>query len=189
MESNFIKERIVVREEIIKKNLEAERKSSGKSKASSSHDILATPPARVVAFEELVNERLRQDLVDLSKQVDRTCETIANYLKVKAAVKVLKGNTRDVRVQTNLGCNFYAQCHVDDASKIFLCVGKDYFLHVELDEALKMIDFKEKQWTKELDVLQEKASKIKAYIKIALEATGRLYDVDREELTRADDIT
>lgn len=184
MESNFIKERVVIREEIIKKNLEREKKASSSKSASTSHDILATPSDRVVAFEELVNERLRQDLVDISKQVDKICQTISDYLKVKAAIKILKGNTRDVRVQTNIGCNFYAQCHVDDASKIYICVGQDYYLHMELEEALKMIDFKEKQWSEQLDVLQKKASQIKAYIKIALEATGRLYEVDREKWTK-----
>lgn len=172
----------MIREEIIKKNLKVEQDISGK-KPSTSKDILATPPDRVVAFEELINERFRQDLYEISKQVDNICQLIADYLKIKAAIKVFKTNTREVRVQTNIGCNFYAQCHIEDASKIYLCIGKDIYLHMELDEALKMIDFKEKQWNRELDVLQEKASKLKAYIKIALEATGRLYEVDKELLT------
>lgn len=185
MESNFIKERVVVREQLIKKNLESTKnKKSQKDPAPSTSSSLENPPDRVVVFEELVNEKLKDDLVVLSKQVDSRCQTIADYLKIKSTVKILKKNPRNLRLQTNLGCNFYAQCHVDDASKIYLCVGQEYFLHLELDEALKMIDFKEKQLMKELDYLQEKSSKIKAYIKIALEAMGRLYELDRDSLTK-----
>lgn len=176
MESNFIKERIVVREELIKRNLQAPKEAFQGPKPSTSVDITVTPSDRVIAFEEVINERLKQDLVVISQQVDKICLTIADYLKIKAALKVFKTRSRDVRVQTNIGCNFYAQCHIDDASKVYLCVGNDYYLHMELNEAIQMIDFKEKQLTKELDELQEKASKIKAYIKIALEAMGRLID-------------
>lgn len=179
MESNFIKERVVVREEIIKKNLEANQKLY-KKKSASPNVVIQNPSEKLVVIEELVNEGLRQDLVEISKQVDSTCETIAEYLKIKSTIKVFKLNQKDVRIQTNIGCNFYSQCHIADASKIYLCIGQDYFLHMELDEALKMIDLKEKQLMKRLDELQEKASKIKAYIKIALEAMGRLYEVDHK---------
>lgn len=179
MESNFIKERVVVREQLIKKHLKSEKDPKP---STSSNDVIEIPTERVIAFEELVNDRLRQDLADLSRQVDTICQTIADYLKVKSALKIFKKNPRDVRVQTNLGCNFYAQCHIEDASQIYLCVGQDYFLRMDLEEALKMIDFKERQWTKQLDILQERSSKIKAYIKIALEAMSRLYEVDKEKL-------
>lgn len=180
MESNFIKERVVVREQIIKKNLESSKKDK---KSLTSANCLENPPERVVVIEELVNERLKQDLVEISRQVDSICETIADYIKVRSALKVFKSNPHDIRILTNIGCNFYAQCHIADASKIYLCIGQDYFLLMELDEAIKMIDFIEKQWMKRLDVLQEKASAIKAYIKIALEAMGRLYETDRDKLT------
>lgn len=180
MESNFIKERVVVREKLIKQNQALDKHSS---KASTSKNVPDTPNESVLVLEEVVNERLKQDLSDVSQQVDRICQTIADYLKVKSALKILRTNTRDVRVQTNLGCNFYAQCNIEDASKVYICVGQDYYLHMGIDEAIKMIDFKENQWSKQLDILQEKASKIKAYIKIALEAMGRLYEVDREKLT------
>lgn len=186
MESNFIKERIVVREQLIKKNLKSKKEGSRDPKPSTStQNLIDNPKERVAAFEELVNDRLRQDLADLSRQVDTICQTIADYLKVKSAIKIFKKNPRDLRVQTNLGCNFYAQCRIEDASQIYLCVGQDYFLRMDSEEALKMIDFKEKQWTKQLDTLQERSSKIKAYIKIALEAMGRLYEVDNDKLEGA----
>lgn len=175
MESNFIRERVVVREQLIKKNLHNEKKaSSSKQHQYNTKDILKAPASCVQAVEEVINDKLRQDLVAISEQVDRTCTTIADYIKVKAALKLFKTNSKNVRVQSNLGCNFYAQCHIDDASKVYLCVGQNYFLHMDLDEALKMIDFKEKQLMKELDNLQLKASKIKAYIKVALEVLDRV---------------
>ena len=173
MESNFIKERVVVRESLIKKNLKsdpAKNRNAGKS--------IESPSQRVVALEELVNEGLKQDLVEISKQVDSVCGTIADYIKVRSALKVFKSNPRDLRILTNIGCNFYAQCHIEDATKVYLCIGKDYFLQLELEEAIEMINFKEKQLMKMLDGLQEKASSIKAYIKIALEAIGKVYEAD-----------
>lgn len=177
MESNFIKERTVIRGEIIKKNL------SDKKPSTSQDILLENPPERIVAFEEAINESLKQDLVIVSQEVSSVCEVIADYLKIKSALKILKQNPKDVRLQTNIGCNFYAQCHVDDATHIYLCVGKDYFLYMALDEALEMINFLEARWTRRLDDLQDKASKIKACIKIALEAAGRLYEIDRDKLT------
>lgn len=180
MESNFIKERVTIKEELIKKNLKSSDNAKKQPSAGTSYD---NPPQRVVVLEELINEGLRQDLVDLSKQVDQTCEIIADYIKVRSALKVFKQDPYDISILTNIGCNFYAHCKVDDATRIYLCIGQDYFLHMELDEALKMIDFKEKQLMERLDRLQEKASAIKAYIRIALEAMGRVYEVDRDKLT------
>lgn len=180
MESNFIKERVVVREQLIKKNLKSDKNVNKPSTSTTSYQ---DPPDRVVAIEEVVNEGLKQQLVDISKRVDIICATISDYLKVKSALKIFKTNPKDVRVQTNLGCNFYAQCHIENASKIYLCIGQDYFLHMDIDEALQMIDFLEKRWTQQLDIMQQRASKIKAYIKIALEAMGRLYEIDRDKLT------
>ena len=177
MESNFIKERVVIREELIKKNL----KEAGKNQKQNASTSYENPPERVVVLEELINEDLKQDLVKVSTRVDSICETIADYLKIKSSLKVFKSNPNNVRLLTNIGCNFYAQCHVEDASRIFLCVGRDYFLQMDLGDALKMIDFKEKQLMKELDKLQEKASSIKAYIKIALEAVGNVYELDRNK--------
>lgn len=178
MESNFIKERTVVREDLIRKNLSLERKNKTTNPSTSTKNVIKEPHERVVAFEELVNEGLKQELVVISQKVDRICETIADYLKIKSALKIFKSSPRNIRAQTNLGCNFYAQCHIENASKVYLCIGQDYYLYMELEEALKMIDLKEKQWTKQLDLLQERAAKIKAYIKIAFEAMGRLYDSD-----------
>lgn len=172
MESNFIKERVVVREKIIKENITD--KKTGRLKQIPD---VQQPPKSINLLEELVNDKLKQDLIDISQQVDSICETIADYLKIKSTLKIFKINSKDVRLQTNIGCNFYAQCHVDDASMVYLCVGKDYFLHMKLDEAIEMIELKEKQWTKRLDELQAKSAKIKAYIKIALEAMGRIYDL------------
>lgn len=171
MESNFIKERTVVRAGIIKKNLKEDKKSN------LSEVRIENPSGPVIAFEEVVNDRLKFELVEVSKQVSIVCDKIADYLKIKSAIKIFKSNPRDIRLQTNLGCNFYAQCHIEDARKIYLCVGKDYYLHMDLDEALTMIDLLESRWTQQLDLLQEKASRIKAYIKVALEALGRLYEI------------
>jgi len=176
MESNFIKERVVVKEQLIKKNLNSNQRTLETPGQSTSCSTIENPQKTILVFEELVNEKLKQDLADISKRVDTICQTIADYLKVKSSINIIKNNPRDVRVQTNLGCNFYAQCHIADASRIYICVGQDYFLHMDLKEALNMIQFKEKQWTEQLDILQEKASNIKAYIKIALEVMGRLYE-------------
>lgn len=181
MESNFIEERIVIRERIIKNNLKLSRGGATHDlqPPSTSRQVIKTPSEKVIFFEELVNEGLKQDLVDISKQVDVVCETIADYLKIKQALKILKQDPRSIRVQTNLGCNFYAQCDIDDSSKVYLCVGNDYYLYMTLDEAFKMLDFKEKQWMKILDGLQMKACKFKAYIKIALNAMSHLYETDQ----------
>lgn len=177
MESNFIKERHVIRREIINKNL------SGQGGSKLGQVPLENPSQQVLAFEEVVNEGLKQDLAVVSKQASDVCQTIAEYLKIKSALKIFKNNPHDVRVQTNLGCNFYAQCDIEDGSEIYLSLGKDYFLRLKLNEALQMIDFLESKWTQHLDQLQEKASRIKSYIKVSLEALGIMYEIDRDKLT------
>lgn len=176
MESNFIKERIVIREKIIKKNL-------ADSKRVSSFDAVntATPGKAVVALEEFINDKLKKDLADVVAKEEKLSEVISDYLKIKSALKVFKLSAkRGVKIQTNLGCEFYAQCQIEDASKVYICVGKDIYLHMELDEAIKMIDFKENQLRKQMDELQLSASKIKAYIKLVLESLGRLYELDNQ---------
>lgn len=178
MESNFIKERVVIREEIIRKNIQAAKKESTSKDLTLDYSL---HDDKVLVLEELVNEKLKRSLFDITQQEDRISSVVADYLKIRSALKIFKSKPKRLKVQTNIGCDFYAQCIIEDASKVYICLGKDYYLHMGLDEAIKMIDFKEQQLKKQLDLLQEKASRIKAYIKLSLECIGRFQDLSLNE--------
>lgn len=68
----------------------------------------------------------------------------------------------------NIGANIYMQAKVPDPRKIFIHLGKNVYVELELDEAIKYIDTKTRVLTKEADVIREESIKTRAKIKLAL---------------------
>lgn len=171
MESNFVRERVNVKQNIIKKNVASSSKADKLGEPGISTRQI---DEKILKYEEFINDKLKGELVEVNKKMDKICTVIAEYLQIRATIRAIKSRPRNLRFQTDLGCNFYAQCNVPDASKIYLDVGQGHFLHMDLAEAETMIDFKEKQLHKKLTEYQEKAANIKAYIKLVLEALGEI---------------
>lgn len=132
---------------------------------------MADISAKVLAYEQFVNDKLKEDLRKLLDQRDAIYGQISEYLQLKTAVEQIKsaGITEDLKTKVDLGCNFYVQANVPDATRIFVFVGFGFFLELTLDEALKFIDKRVKFLTENTDRLTSDIVKVKANIRLVLE--------------------
>ncbi|XP_071960664.1 protein UXT-like isoform X2 [Antedon mediterranea] len=112
---------------------------------------------------------------------------VAQYLQLKTVIEKIKDNVSDsdLKTQVDLGCNFYVQAKVPDASKIFVNVGFGFFVEFTHQEALTFIEEKVNQLNKTCDQLTKDSAKIKANIKLVYEALKELQHItDRKDAER-----
>uniref|UniRef100_A0A8C1WSI1 Protein UXT n=1 Tax=Cyprinus carpio TaxID=7962 RepID=A0A8C1WSI1_CYPCA len=133
-----------------------------------------TPGAKVLQYETFINEVLRRDLQKVLEERDAVYEKIAQYLQLKNTIKsIQETDSKELKTDVDLGCNFHVQAHVPDASKIYVAVGLDS-LSNSTSEALKFIEKKTNQLTEYTEVLTKDAAKIKANIRMVLEGLREL---------------
>ncbi|XP_062397393.1 protein UXT [Sardina pilchardus] len=130
---------------------------------------------KVLQYETFLNEVLKRDLQKVLEQRDDVYEKIAQYLQLKNTIETIKDSgSSDLKTEVDLGCNFYVQAHVPDASKIFVAVGYGFFVEFTHAEALNFIEKKTSQLTAYSEVLTKDSAKIKANIRMVLEGLREL---------------
>jgi hypothetical protein len=73
---------------------------------------VADLPAKVLKYEEFLNERLRPDLAKVMEAEQQVCDDMANCDQVCLFLQQLKDKEwtdGPLKVQTDLGCNFYVE--------------------------------------------------------------------------------
>ncbi|KAL4231150.1 hypothetical protein ACF0H5_008733 [Mactra antiquata] len=135
---------------------------------------------KVEEYERFLNEKLKEDLRVLLEQRDKIYGQIAEYFQLKTTIEQIKDNkiTKNLKTKVDLGCNFYVQANVPDATKICVFIGFGFFLEMTLDEALKFIDKRTKFLTEHSDKLSSDALKVKANIRLVLEGLRELQNLD-----------
>ncbi|XP_030640720.1 protein UXT [Chanos chanos] len=130
---------------------------------------------KILQYETFINEVLRRDLQKVLEQRDGVYEKIAQYLQLKNTIEALReSDSKDLKTEVDLGCNFYVQACVPDASRIFVAVGYGFFVEFTHSEALKFIEKKTNQLTEYTEVLTRDSAKIKANIRMVLEGLREL---------------
>ncbi|XP_067881201.1 protein UXT [Heterodontus francisci] len=130
---------------------------------------------KVLEYEAFVSEVLKRDLQKVLEQRDEVYEKIAQYLQLKNIIERLQESpTRELKTEVDLGCNFYVQAKVPDASMIFISVGYGFFVELTFSEALRFIEKKSLQLTELSERLSKDAAKIKGNIRMVLEALCEL---------------
>uniref|UniRef100_A0A8C2J8A9 Ubiquitously-expressed, prefoldin-like chaperone n=1 Tax=Cyprinus carpio TaxID=7962 RepID=A0A8C2J8A9_CYPCA len=98
-----------------------------------------TPGAKVLQYETFINEVLRRDLQKVLEERDAVYEKIAQYLQLKNTIKsIQETDSKELKTDVDLGCNFHVQAHVPDASKIYVAVGYGFFVEFTHTEALNI---------------------------------------------------
>ncbi|TRY72825.1 hypothetical protein DNTS_009523 [Danionella cerebrum] len=130
---------------------------------------------KVLQYEAFINEVLKRDLQKIMEQRDAIYEKISQYLQLKNTIQsIQETGSKELKTEVDLGCNFYVQAHVPDASKIYVAVGYGFFVEFTHTEALKFIEKKTNQLTEHTESLTKDAAKIKANIRIVLEGLREL---------------
>lgn len=130
---------------------------------------------KVLQYETFINDVLRRDLQKVMEQRDSVYEKISQYLQLKNTLQSLQEvETKHLKTEVDLGCNFYVQAEVEDSSRIFVAVGYGFFVEMTHDEALRFIDKKTSQLTAFTEQLTKDSAKIKANIRLVLEGLREL---------------
>ncbi|XP_078520908.1 protein UXT isoform X1 [Lissotriton helveticus] len=130
---------------------------------------------KILEYEKFINEVLQQDLQKVLEQRDVIYEKIAQYLQLKNVVERLQESEQEVlKMQVDLGCNFFVDAEVPDPSKVFVAIGYGFFAELTLAEALKFIEKKSQLLTKSSEMMTQDAAKIKANIRVVLEGLREL---------------
>lgn len=136
-----------------------------------------TVQGKVLEYETFLNERLKVDLKAVLDSRDAIYSDIAEYLQLRNVIeKLMDGGVPHTGLKTmvDMGCNFYAQARVLDASHVFVAVGFGFFLEFTLSEALEFIDKKVAHLSGRAEELTEQESQIKARIRVVVEALGEM---------------
>lgn len=149
----------------------------------------ANANAKVVQYEKFINEVLKRDLQKVLEQRDVVYQKISEYLQLKNTIQSLQeAESRQLKTDVDLGCNFYVQAEVDDSSRIFVAVGFGFFVEMTHDEALRFIDKKTSQLTAFTEQLTKDSAKIKANIRMVLEGLRELQGLSDEPENRTRDV-
>ncbi|ORX91811.1 Prefoldin alpha-like protein [Basidiobolus meristosporus CBS 931.73] len=133
-------------------------------------------------YEKFVNERLKVDLKDTLDLRDQVYDKMSDYLKLRSQVETLKdNNVKEMKTMVDLGSNFYAQAKIPDTTYIYVNVGYGFHVQLTLSEALDFIEKKERNLQKVADQYTTEASKIKAHIKMVLEAIAEVLQIEQQE--------
>ncbi|KAI1287379.1 Protein UXT [Halotydeus destructor] len=135
-------------------------------------------PHKVLEYETFLNETLRKDLARVEELAEKCFAELENYLQIQTFVKQLKektyGPSDKLKVQSDIGSNFYVQCVIPDAKKIFVYCGLGFYVELSLDEAMRFIEKKEVYLRSKLEIYGNQENKIKAHIKLVLEGLREL---------------
>ncbi|KAF9572744.1 hypothetical protein EC968_009472 [Mortierella alpina] len=134
---------------------------------------------KLARYETFVNESLRKDLKDALDARDAIFDQTSEYLKLAKDIEVIKENgLTEMKTQIDLGSNFYVQAKIPDTKYIYVNVGFGFHAQLTLDEALNFITKKEAHLQKKAEKYTEKASQIRAHIKLVLEAMAEIMKLD-----------
>ncbi|XP_059814479.1 protein UXT isoform X1 [Hypanus sabinus] len=125
-----------------------------------------------------VRQRRPQAGSQVLEQRDEVYEKIAQYLQLKNVIERLQeSDEQQLKMEVDLGCNFYVQAKVPDASKIFLLVGYGFYVEFTLPEALRFIERKSQQLSEVAEKLSKDSAKIKGNIRMVLQALCELQGI------------
>ncbi|KAI9491343.1 Prefoldin subunit-domain-containing protein [Zychaea mexicana] len=131
--------------------------------------------ALINKYEEFINLKLKPSLKATLDARDVVFDTISEYQKLKSQIELIQQNELDeLKTMVDLGTQFYVQAHIPDTKYIYVNVGFGFHVQFTLDEAKKFIDKKEKQLQSTADKYSEEADKIRAHIKMTLEAISEI---------------
>jgi len=130
-------------------------------------------------LEQFLDERLKGELERLMKYRETLYEQLSEYLSLRNNIQMLKDRSlKEIRTMMNLGSEFYVQTKVPDTSRIYVNVGLGIHVEYTLDEALTFLNVKERQLNRTADDVTKRIVRVKADIKLVLQALSELMQLE-----------
>ncbi|KAG0165964.1 hypothetical protein DFQ28_001619 [Apophysomyces sp. BC1034] len=131
-------------------------------------------------YDEFVNLKLKPDLKDTLESRNEIFDTLSEYQKLKSQIELIQTHDlKELKTMVDLGSQFYAQAVVPDTQYIYLNVGFGFHVQFTLDEAKDFIEKKEKRLQSTVDKYSADADKIRAHIKMVLEAMAEILEAQK----------
>eukprot|EP00088_Acartia_fossae_P061149 TRINITY_DN73404_c0_g1_i1.p1 TRINITY_DN73404_c0_g1~~TRINITY_DN73404_c0_g1_i1.p1 ORF type:complete len:122 (-),score=23.09 TRINITY_DN73404_c0_g1_i1:12-377(-) len=115
---------------------------------------------KVARYEAFLNDTLRSDLKKNLELRDKIYQEQAEYLALRNSINAIKladlQPGEPLKTKVDLGCNFYCQAKIPQPGAICVAVGMGFFVEMTLDEALKFLDKKDAELSRDADNLTQK---------------------------------
>ncbi|KAG9295995.1 hypothetical protein G9A89_011847 [Geosiphon pyriformis] len=136
--------------------------------------------SKVKQYEGFLNDTLKPDLKKMMDLRDVIYDQISEYLKLKTQIQLIIDNElTEMKTMVDLGTNFYVQAKVPDTSFLYINVGFGFHVQLTSSEAVEFIDRKEKLLQRKADQYSKEVAKIKANIKMVLEALTEIMNLNK----------
>ncbi|KAI8967744.1 Prefoldin subunit-domain-containing protein [Mycotypha africana] len=131
--------------------------------------------ALIKKYDDFIASKLKPSLKKELDERDAIFHSISEYQKLNAQIETIQeNNLKELKTMVDLGSQFYAQAHVPDTSYIYVNVGFGFHVQFTLEEAKQFIIKKEAHLQSLADKHTAEADKIRAHIKMALEAMSEI---------------
>ncbi|KAI9178889.1 hypothetical protein H9P43_005551 [Blastocladiella emersonii ATCC 22665] len=131
--------------------------------------------AEIEKYSDFVNNHLRVDLRATLELREKVTEQISEYGKLATQIQTIKDTgMTELKMQVDLGNNFYVQAKVPDTTYVYVQVGFGFHVQLTLDEALAFIEKKTTHLQKLSNKYTDKASELKAQMQIILHTLDEL---------------
>eukprot|EP01061_Rhynchopus_euleeides_P034049 TRINITY_DN57730_c0_g1_i1.p1 TRINITY_DN57730_c0_g1~~TRINITY_DN57730_c0_g1_i1.p1 ORF type:complete len:170 (+),score=75.38 TRINITY_DN57730_c0_g1_i1:94-603(+) len=141
--------------------------------------------AKVVRYENLIEESLRPRLEAVVLKRDKVYEDIGEGTKLKHFIErqllSRQGVDGPLMTMVDLGHHFYARTEVEDPNSIMVDIGLGLYVKYTPQEALSHLARRETLLEQRCASLTEEASRIKVEIKVVYDAIAALADADQPE--------
>ncbi|CEP14992.1 hypothetical protein [Parasitella parasitica] len=119
--------------------------------------------------------KLKPSLKKELDERDLIFNNIAEYQKLNTQIETIQDNKlNELKTMVDLGSQFFVQAHVPDTKYIYVNVGFGFHVQFTLDEAKNFIQKKVIHLQGMADKHTAEADKIRAHIKMALEAISEI---------------
>lgn len=134
-------------------------------------------PEKIQDYERFIEEKLKIDLKEIEVILNEKVSKYKEWEEVKNVVETVKDFKKqdsDMLVRVDIGSGIMVTGEVTDYERTYICIGLDYMLEMDPEEAEKYSDIRLRLLKKEIDHFRKLAVNIKVHIKLVLLAINEL---------------
>mmetsp|Transcript_43604 Transcript_43604/g.112914 ORF Transcript_43604/g.112914 Transcript_43604/m.112914 type:complete len:162 (-) Transcript_43604:139-624(-) len=133
--------------------------------------------AKVAAYEEFLDSRLRRELAALEERRQQAKCDLQEYVDLGRNVDTLReagGEGISTLVDLGTDAQVFCQAEVPDVSRVYISIGLGFHLECTLDEASGPIELQKEALQQKVDDLTQKVAAVKADMKLVTEGIREL---------------
>lgn len=132
---------------------------------------------KIKDYEQFIETKLKEDLKDIEVILNDKVSKYKHWEDVKKIVKTVKEfkeKDTDMSVRLDVGGGILLTGEITDFENTYICIGLNYMLEMDCEEANKYSDIRLKLLKKEIEHFRKLAVDVKVHIKMMLLAINEL---------------